>query len=271
MHLAANIEWLFTEEDELPARIDAAAGAGLRSVEIWTWREKDLVALAGAAQASGVTFASLCVEPEYGLLGRDGHDAYMRGLEESIHAAAQIGASRLIVLAGDLAGAGAATARPASERPWQDDGDGPWGALREGLEAACTIAEREGAVLLLEPLNTKLDHPDHLLSSTALTLTLIEELDSPGLRLLLDLYHSSMMDEAPADELLRGREQLLAHVHVADMPGRHEPGTGTIDWPRAVGALRAVGYDGAVGLECMPSEATLPSLERARRALGLGG
>ena len=269
MHLAVNIEWLFTEQAQLPGRIEAAADAGVASVEIWTWREKDLLALARAAQASGVTFASLCVEPEDGLLRRDAHAGYMRGLEESIHAAAQLGASQLIVLAGDLPGASEALGDPESERPWRDDPDGPWGALREGLGAASAIAEREGAVLLLEPLNTKLDHPEHLLSSTALTLALIEELDSPGLRLLLDLYHSSMMGEPPADELLRGCEQALAHVHVADMPGRQEPGTGTIDWSRAVAALRAVGYDGAVGLECQPSEATLGALQRAREALAL--
>jgi hydroxypyruvate isomerase len=74
------------------------------------------------------------------------------------------------------------------------------------------------------------------------------------------------MGERPA-EVLAGRGHLVAHVHVADAPGRHEPGTGRIDWAACIGTLRAEGYAGPIGLEYRPSGDTVASLRLARSHL----
>jgi hypothetical protein len=68
-------------------------------------------------------------------------------------------------------------------------------------------------------------------------------------------YHSVTMAERP-EEVLAGRLDLVAHVQIADVPGRHEPGSGTIDWPAVIGWLSASGYAGRIGLEFIPSADT---------------
>jgi hydroxypyruvate isomerase len=89
-------------------------------------------------------------------------------------------------------------------------------------------------------------------------------------RLLYDAYHSWVMDERP-EEVLAGAGELLAHVQIADAPGRHEPGSGNLDLDRYLSLLAAAGYAGWVGLEYQPSGASADSfawLPRRRRQGG---
>ncbi len=149
-------------------------------------------------------------------------------------------------------------ARPGVERSRQRD------AITEALLRAAPIASKAGVRLLLEPLNTRVDHPGHFLDSTAEALEVINDVDDPAVRLLYDLYHSIVMGEDP-QQVLAGSGHLVGHVHVADVPGRHEPGTGTIDWPLQLAALRSAEYSGAIGLEYKPSRDTESSLELIRQ------
>ena len=148
-------------------------------------------------------------------------------------------------------------ARPGVERSRQLD------AITEALLRAAPIASTAGVRLLLEPLNTRVDHPGYFLDSTAEALEVIRDVDDPAVRLLYDLYHSIVMGEDP-QEVLAGSGHLVGHVHIADVPGRHEPGTGTIDWPLQLAALRSAEYSGAIGLEYKPSRDTQSSLEFIR-------
>jgi len=149
-------------------------------------------------------------------------------------------------------------ARPGVERSRQRD------AITEALLRAAPIASKAGVRLLLEPLNTRVDHPGYFLDSTAEALEVINDVDDPAVRLLYDLYHSIVMGEDP-QQVLAGSGHLVGHVHVADVPGRHEPGTGTIDWPLQLAALRSAEYSGAIGLEYKPSRDTESSLELIRQ------
>jgi hydroxypyruvate isomerase len=99
-------------------------------------------------------------------------------------------------------------------------------------------------------------------------LDIVAAVDSPGLRLLADVYHSAQTNEDLAGAI-GGRMRYVGHVQVADTPGRHEPGTGTIAWPAVMDLLRAKGYDGPIGLEYFPSVDDAESLALTRRALGL--
>jgi hydroxypyruvate isomerase len=107
------------------------------------------------------------------------------------------------------------------------------------------------------------DHPDYFLDSTAEALDLVREVNEPSVRVLYDMYHSIVMGEEPA-EILDGWGDLVGHVHIADVPGRNEPGIGKIDWRRQLAALRTAGYFGPIGLEYLPSRDTISSLEFIR-------
>jgi hydroxypyruvate isomerase len=124
------------------------------------------------------------------------------------------------------------------------------GALVAGLKRAADILARTGVVIALEPLNDRVDHPGYFLTSTREGLDVVDEVGRPEIRLLYDIYHAAVMGE-PVD-LVAGRLDRIVHAHLADVPGRHEPGTGSLDWQARLDWLYAQGYAGLVGLEYRP-------------------
>ena len=255
MYLAACIEWLFAaEHPHFPDRIRAASDAGLKAVEFHLWRDKPLDDVRRALEETGVELSSFVVEPRRALVDPAQHDEFLQAVRESLDAAQRAGTGKLVVASGFL--------REGVSRAEHH------AAAVDVLRRAADLAEKTPVTLVLEPLNTKVEHPGMYLDSTAEGLDMVAEVGSPHLRLLYDMYHSTVMDEDPAD-VLAGRFDLVAHVQVADVPGRHEPGSGTIDWPAHVQVLRDLGYSGAIGLEYKPTGPTLETLARARAALGL--
>jgi hydroxypyruvate isomerase len=251
LELSACIEWLFAaEEPEFAARISRAAAAGVPAVEFWTWRDKDLGAVQAKLAETRMQVEGLLSQPEGRLVDPATHDDFLQGVVDSAPIAASLGCPNLIVLAGDrLDGIPDSTQRA---------------AVVEALKHAAPIAAQHGVRLLLEPLNTRIDHVGHFLEWTADGLTIVEEVDAPNVLLLLDLYHSAVMDER-LDEAVYGRIDLVGHVHVADTQGRHEPGTGTVDWPATIGWLLRAGYTGRLGLEYMPTRDSAESLSFLRQ------
>jgi hydroxypyruvate isomerase len=179
-------------------------------------------------------------------------EAFLRALRETAVVARSLGAGSLIVLTGQ--------ARPDLSRQMQH------AAVVAALKAAAPLAAEARLTLLLEPLNTVVDHPGYFLDSTVEGLEIVEKVGSPAVRLLYDLYHSAMMQEAVAD-VLGERGNLIGHVHIADAPGRHEPGSGTIDWAASVSEIRKAGYGGMIGLEFRPSARTTEALLATREHL----
>jgi hydroxypyruvate isomerase len=177
----------------------------------------------------------------------------LKALPESCALAKELGSRSLIILAGDhLAGV--------------PDGDQRQ-ALTDALVQAAEIAASYGVTLVLEPLNTRVDHPGYFLDSTDEALAIIGDVSSTHLRLLYDVYHSFTMGEDVAAVVARAGP-LIGYVHVADAPGRHEPGTGLIDWQLVLDALARCDYDGPIGLEYMPTVDSGESLRLIRDALG---
>lgn len=120
-----------------------------------------------------------------------------------------------------------------------------------GLVAALAAADELGITLLLEPLNTKVDHPGYTLAHSTQAFQIVRFVDSPRLRVLYDVYHMQIM-EGNLMETMAANLDCIGHIHVADVPGRHEPGTGEINYRSIAAMLREQGYAGSVGLECVP-------------------
>jgi hydroxypyruvate isomerase len=244
--VAANMEWLFTEAGDSTAdRIRAAADHGLTAVEIWGWRDKDLDAIEKALDDTGVKLLSLIVDPKLDLTDRSTHAQYLAGVRDSLVIAQRLHAPFLVAVAGDEINGVDRAAQHA--------------AVVDALSAAAAILDGSDITILLEPLNTRVDHVGTYLSSTREGLEIVREVGSPHLRLLLDAYHALMMDEDLA-EAVGDDIALVGHVQVADAPGRHEPGTGTIDWEQQLGVLRDLGYAGWFGMEYTPTRETVASL-----------
>ena len=118
----------------------------------------------------------------------------------------------------------------------------------------------------VETLNTKVDHAGYPLSQIEDTVRLVEAVDSPRIRILFDIYHAQV-EEGNVIQGLRDHFELIGHIHVADVPGRHEPGTGEINYPKVASALKELGYEGVVGLEAFPLADDLEAMNRFRDAL----
>jgi hydroxypyruvate isomerase len=255
MFLAPCIEWHFAEDHaDMAGRIRAAKAAGFDMVEFHLWRDKDLGAIATALDETGVRISGICVDPRRSLVDPAQHDELFAAVAETIAAGKAIGSPPMIVASGFI----------------RDgiDADEHFAEAVAALARIAALAEAEGVMLLLEPLNDRIDHPGMYLVSTPLALDLIEAVGSPNLRLLYDVYHSSVMGEDMA-AVLAGRIHLVHHVQVADNPGRSEPGTGALDWTATVATLRSLGYEGGIGLEYRPTMPIGASHALARQSLGL--
>lgn len=243
---SACIEWLFEKEAPVFAdRIRAAKGAGLSGIEFWRSTAKDIDAIKAALDETGLAIVAILAEPPSQLVDPATHATFIEGLRASLETALRLGARAMIVTAGEE--------RHDVPREVQH------AAIVKVLREAADIVAGSGVVLALEPLNDRVDHPGYYLTSTVEGLDIIDEVDRPEVRLLYDIYHSAVMGEH-IEDVLEGRLDRVAHVHLADTQGRGEPGSGTLDWQARLDWLAEQGYDGFVGLEYRPTGATEDSL-----------
>ncbi len=247
--LAPNIDLLFSEVGESAAsRVRAAAAAGFDAVEMWGPTGKDIPALKEALQETGVQLTAQLAEPrmQFMIPPKD-HAPFFTGLDAGVEVARELGCPRIVVGSGTGFGG----------RKRQDQLD----ELIDIFTRGVAHIAGSGITLVLEPVNTRVDHPGALLDRTAEAVYVARGVDSPDFGILYDLYHSTVEGEDVAAELVNAGS-LVKYVQIADAPGRGEPGSGSIDWRARLADLQASGYTGPVGLEYYP---TIDSAKSVRR------
>ncbi len=244
---SANIELLYTQHEKFTDRIEAAAADGFKYVEMWMWSLQNMPELAAAAKANGIEFSSVLAEPRFSF-NMPGVDlnVFFDGLRDSIKQAQIVGSPRIVL--------GSGMGFPGKKRPAQLD------TLAEVFIDANKIAVEEGMQLVLEPINTRHDHPGALLDRTSEAVYVADKVNSSNFKILYDIYHSAMEGEDVVHALNSFKHQ-IGYVQLADTNGRHEPGTGDIDWKSVIPAVAAVGYSGPIGLEFYPSKDTTEAIE----------
>jgi hydroxypyruvate isomerase len=225
------------------------------AVEIWDWTRKDLDALA----ATGARFTSMTGYVDGSLIDPDGAEALLRSAEQSVAAAAKLGRPNL-----NLHGTGLDD-RGLPVVPVETVTGAMWLAAEKTLSRIAALGEREGVVFCLENLNTAVDHPGTPFARAADTRALVAAVDSPHLRMNLDLYHAQI-GEGNLIELVHESLPWVGEIQVADVPGRCEPGTGEISYPAVARELAGAGYRGVVGLEAWASGDDETALCRFREA-----
>ncbi|WP_168880072.1 TIM barrel protein [Rhizobium sp. P28RR-XV] len=251
---SACIEWLFARDGDVFAdRIRLAHQAGLDAVEFWRWTNKDLDAIAAAVAETGIAVSGLVAEPMIALTSPANKETWLKGLRESVAVAQRLGAPVLIAQAGDdLPGFSRAEQRS---------------ALVAALSAGADVLEGSGVRVGLEPLNTKIDHVGYYLSSTEEGLDIVDEVGRAEIGIVYDLYHSAVMGE-DTREVVGDRINRIVHLHVADHPGRGDPGTGHIDLAERLDWVFAQGYRGRVGLEYRPATSDAEAVRAVVKSLG---
>jgi hydroxypyruvate isomerase len=249
--LAVCAEMVFTD---LPfeRRVSTIADLGFQ-VEIWSWTEKDV----GALKATGANFSSMTGYVEGNLTEPDGIARLLETAAQAIPVAHTLECPRLNLHGTGLDGKGLPV------RPVEVVTGPMWATAAQTLAAMAALGEREGVVFTLENLNTAVDHPGTPFALAADTLALVTAVDSPGLRMNLDLYHAQI-GEGNLIELVRRSLPWIGEIQVADVPGRQEPGTGEIRYPAIARALGDLGYTGVVAMEAFASGDSRAALESFR-------
>jgi len=241
MRLSLCLEMLFTDRPFIE-RLGIASRLGYRAIEFWDWRDKGLSALADAAARLGLTVAAMSGNRQYGLIDPDARAGLLEEMDQVFATAVQLNCRRIMMLSDVLNNDGSAA--PTPPFPAEEKIE----IMTENLRALADRAEQASVTLLLEPLNTALDHRGCFLDNSALGVEIVRHVNSPHMKLLYDIYHMSMMGEDVPTAIEKNLEW-IGYFHVADMPGRHQPGTGEIDYRAVNTLLRREQYEGFIGME----------------------
>ena len=250
LRYCANLSMLYTEQPFLD-RFALAARAGFSAVEYLFPYEFDPKEIRSRLENHGLVQALFNLHPgdpsagEWGTLSNPRRRDYFRwSLSEALNAARFLGCSRLNSMFGKRV-AGVTLAAQ-------------FDCAVENLVWAAPLAADAGVTLLIEPLNPA-DFPEFAIHRTSEALEIVRRVDHPRVKLQYDIYHAQMTEGNLIDTFSKCLPE-IGHMQLADGPGRHEPGTGEINFPRVLKALEDLNYSGYMGLEYRPSGDTDASL-----------
>ena len=256
---SANLSMLFTEHDFLD-RFDAAARAGFSGVEYVSPYEQPAEVVAERLARNGLTQALFNMpagdwaggERGIGCLP-DRVDEFRASVGTALAYARTLGCERVNCLAG---------VAPAGADPKVLDE-----VFVENLRYAAPRFADAGVKLVIEAINTKVDMPGFFLNGSRQAFDIIDRVGSDNLYLQYDIYHMQVM-EGDLARTIEANLDRIQHIQIADHPGRHEPGTGEINYPFLYEHLDRIGYDGWVGAEYRPAAVTEAGLGWFREIRG---
>ncbi|HET6481162.1 MAG TPA: TIM barrel protein [Actinoplanes sp.] len=237
--------WSMVEgRDPVPGLLEAAAEIGLTGVdflpeELWP-----------QARAAGLELVAIDGHwpLEVGFIDRENHARLGDDVRRALQKAVDNGAHFVTVASGDRN---------------EKTGDDALSICVEGIAPLAQEAEQAGVTLLLEPLNTKVDHAGHECDTTAWAAEVVDRVGSAHLKILYDFYHAQIM-EGDLVRTVEANLDRIGHLHTAGVPGRHELDDGQeINYRGVAGALRRLGYSGYVVHEFLPTSDPIQGLKQA--------
>ena len=248
---AVNIEMWFRRLPVLD-RIRASADLGFDAVEMWGLGGKDLEATAKLCEELGVEVAQFTAWGFVpGLNDPANHEAFEEAIGRAIEAAAILGARKATVVGGN-------------DQPGMTQAEMHENIIT-GLKRVAPRVEEANLMLILEPMNIRVDHAGHCLYGSPEPVRICRAVDSPMVKINWDLYHMQISEGDLCGRMKDGFDQ-IGYLQLADHPGRNEPGTGEIYYPRVLREAKALGYDDIVGLECWPRDGEEQAAQRVLQA-----
>ena len=259
------------EEPMIPPPKRVAEGRLKQSVCRWCYSGVELEALCVRAKEIGLASVELLSENEWGVPSKHGlvcavgngptsiskgynrvehHDRFVTELERLIPKAAEMGVPSVIVFSGN--------------RDGMDDATGLENCAK-GLSRSTALAEKHGVTLVMELLNSRVDHGDYMCDRTPWGAKLVDKVGSPRFKLLYDIYHMQIM-EGDIIRTIRDNAARIGHYHTAGVPGRREiDGTQELQYPAICRAIVETGFTGYLGQEFIPSGDAMKALAEAAR------
>ncbi|MDX9799754.1 MAG: TIM barrel protein [Spirochaetia bacterium] len=243
-------------------RFKAAAADGFEYCEFWRWEGRDWNKIIDAVKKSGLKVSSFSGDDKYSLVDPEDSSSYLDFLGRSIEKAVSIGCPNLVIHTDALNPADGSAKKT---KNYLSEGQKLINTY-DTLKKCAVLAEKKGITLVLEPLNTLVDHKNYFLSDPDRSFELIEAVASKNIKLLFDIYHMQIMKGNIIERLQKNIEH-VGYVHAADVPGRHEPGTGELSFENIFKALKVAGYDGFVGFELSPISDNKKAVDAIKKSM----
>jgi len=238
---------------------------GFEYCEFWTWKNRDWVRVKKAIADSGMKIAAFSGDDEFSMINPDENSMYVDFLKKSMEKAKEIHCSYLVIHSDALNTDGSA-----KEIGKHLSYETKLLNMYKVLESIAPFAENEDITLVLEPLNTRVEEPrshkNYFLNYPEPAFELTRKVGSGKVKVLYDIYHMQLMAGNVIKTLERNIDQ-LGYIHLADVPGSHEPGTGELNHHNILKALDSMGYTGFVGFELLPSETDRKAIEAIKKIL----
>lgn len=215
-------------------------------IEFFDWESNDMEEVATACEDTGVSLAAMLSAGAGSVIedrdvpamtDSDCTDTVIEDIERSIDACKSVGCPNLIVTTGPD--------KEEIDRSVQHEN------IIEVLSAVAPRAEEADVTLVVEPLNTRVDHPGYFLTTSEDAFEIVQSVNSSSVKVLFDVYHQQIT-EGDVTRRLTENIKHVGHVHIADNPGRTTPGTGELNYENIFSALASVEYEGYVGFEFTP-------------------
>lgn len=237
---------LWTLKGTIEQKFAIVAQAGIQSIELVSeyvnWSAPDTSKYNALAQSYGITMDALLSQTDWThrpvtMVNPAHRDAFLQDVRGAAEWAKKLNVPQIIVLSGNE--------QPSLTRQVQH------ASMVEGGKRAAEIAERADVKLILENLNSRVNHKGYFLTSAKEALAVVKEVDNPHFRLLFDIYHEHVQNGNVIPTITEA-VPYVSVFHVADAPGRHDPGTGEMKWDDIYRAIGKSEYTGYIALEYEP-------------------
>jgi hydroxypyruvate isomerase len=241
---SVSIRFMWTELP-LAERARRAAAHGFDDVELWDWRGEDVDGLAAARAETGIGIAGFFGHSHAGLIDPAQRETLLALLADSVAVAERLGARQLHMFSDDRAADGFRKHPPLTTAAMRR-------SCVEGLRECVQLVEGKPIELVLEAINDVFV-PGYFLGDAGEALELCREVDHPQVTMFFDCFHQQLSGGRLIDNLVEALPW-VASVHVADVPGRHQPGTGEINFRSIERVLDEQGYDRQLTFEVVPMD-----------------
>lgn len=248
---------IWTLKGSLEERLEAAAAAGFQSIEFVGeyagWTDSKVTEVKRLCQSFGLGIDMLLATPAWdqrpvSMLDPDQRDNFLADVRNAISYAQKLEVPEILLLSGNTI--------PGRTREEQS------ASLCEGAQRAGDLAADVGIILALEPINSLVTRKNFFLNTCSEGLEFVRRINHPNVKLLFDVYHEQVQAGNTIQTLMEAAPE-IATIHVADNPGRNEPGSGEINYRNIYKTIRQMGFRGYVAMEYFPTGEQVGSLSRA--------
>ncbi len=248
--LRLSITWGMLNKFPIPEALAKVSELGLDAYEMFNWRDPKVLDtfVTERKKYPNLECATLIANkgvkaPECGLVNPKEREQFIKEMEAAVEAARKVGCKRLVTLTGDEV--------PEMSREAMME------SAIAGLKAVAPMLEKNGVTAVVEILNTYVNHQGYFLYYVRDAARMIDAVASPSVKILFDIYHVQIMEGFLIQNIKNNLDR-IGHFHIGDVPGRHQPGTGEINYRNVFKAIHELGYQGFAALEYGP---TIPVYE----------